>query len=238
MTRPDLAKNPDDVSTMFDQVAQRYDLLNTVMSAGQDRIWRRAVARELEAYSGELVLDLAAGTGTSSESFAAGGARVIACDFSMGMLTVGAQRRGGANRRGVTCVAGDAVHLPFAAETFDAVTISFGLRNVVDTQAALQELLRVTKPGGRLVLCEFSHPPSRVLDWIYTRGIRIGLPLLTRRLTPNPEAYEYLPESIAAWPDQRQLSAELTRSGWTTVRWRNLSLGAVAVHRATRPTSH
>ena len=235
MSRPDLAKDPRDVSTMFDQVAQCYDLLNGVMSLGQDRIWRRVVATELEAYNGELVLDLAAGTGASAESFARSGARVIACDFSLGMLRVGVHRRGGASTAGVTTVAGDALHLPFASQTFDAVTISFGLRNVVDPEAALRELLRVTKPQGRLLVCEFSHPKNRWLDTLYTRGIAFGLPIVTRRFTPNPQAYEYLPESIAAWPAQRGLAAELTRAGWTEVSWRNLSLGAVALHRAKSP---
>lgn len=141
MTRAELDKKPTDVAAMFDGIAGRYDLLNDVLSLGQDRIWRRAVVRAVEAYSGELVLDLAAGTGTSSEPFTAKGARVIACDFSLGMLQVGAERRGGASRRGVTVVAGDALRLPFADETFDAVTISFGLRNVNDVDQALRELL-------------------------------------------------------------------------------------------------
>lgn len=234
MSRADLDKDPHAVSSMFDQVAERYDVLNDVLSLGLDRVWRQTLARELAAVSGELVLDLAAGTGTSSESFAREGARVIACDFSLGMLDVGARRRGGASRAGVTCVAGDALHLPFADRTFDAVTISFGLRNVADVDHALGELLRVTKPGGRLIVCEFSHPRSRILDVLYSRYLLAGIPLIARRLTSNPEAYEYLPESIMAWPNQPALASHLESSGWERVAWRNLTFGSVALHRGYR----
>lgn len=237
MTRADLDKDPRDVARMFDQLATRYDLLNDVLSLGQVRLWRRAVVRALGAGPGERVLDLAAGTGTSAEAFAAGGARVVACDFSLGMLQVGAAKRGGASRMGVTCVAGDALRLPFADASFDAVTISFGLRNVTDTAAALREMRRVTRPGGRLLVCEFSHPPAPVLDRAYGRMLTVGVPLVARWLTPNPEAYEYLPESIVDWPDQRRLATLIQDAGWSAVAWRDLSLGAVAMHRATRPAS-
>src|SRR3954469_16365023 len=153
MTRASLNKRADEVATMFDDVAARYDLTNDVLSLGQDRWWRRVVTRTVDAKPGEHVLDIAAGTGTSSEPFRAAGAHVVACDFSLGMLTVGRQRR-----PDLPFVAGDALALPFADASFDAVTISFGLRNVADPAAALGELRRVTRPGGRLVICEFSHP--------------------------------------------------------------------------------
>lgn len=234
MTRAELDKNPRDVAAMFDAIAGRYDLANDVLSAGQDRRWRRAAVNAVEAYSGELVLDLAAGTGTSSESFTAGGARVIACDFSLGMLRVGAERRGGASRRGVTVVAGDALRLPFADETFDAVTISFGLRNVNDVDRALAELLRVTRIGGRLVICEFSHLPIPVLDTILNKGMGIALPLVASGFSDNPGAYAYLSESIAEWPDQAALAGRLQAAGWSDVAWRNLTFGVVALHRGYR----
>ncbi|GAB3211406.1 demethylmenaquinone methyltransferase [Marinactinospora thermotolerans] len=234
MTRAELDKQPRDVAAMFDDIAGRYDLMNDVLSLGQDRIWRRAVVNAVEAYSGELVLDLAAGTGTSSESFTVKGARVIACDFSLGMLQVGARRRGGASRRGVTVVAGDALRLPFADETFDAVTISFGLRNVNDVDRALRELLRVTKVGGRIVICEFSHIPVRPLDRIYGAGLKVALPLVARCFTGNPGAYAYLSESIADWPNQPVLARRMQAAGWSDVAWRNLTLGAVALHRGRR----
>ncbi|MBB5433128.1 demethylmenaquinone methyltransferase [Nocardiopsis composta] len=234
MTRAELDKSPADVAAMFDSIAARYDLLNDVLSLGEDRQWRRAVVRAVEAYSGELVLDLAAGTGTSSLSFTENGAKVVACDFSQGMLRVGAEQRGGASAQGVTCVVGDALALPFADETFDAVTISFGLRNVQDPEQALRELRRVTKVGGRLVVCEFSHIPVRPVDRIYSGYLMAALPRVARLFTRNTGAYEYLSESIADWPDQPALAARLQRAGWSRVAWRNLTFGVVALHRGYR----
>ena len=159
MTRAQLDKKPADVSAMFDHVADRYDLLNDALSLGMDRRWRKAVAATVDARAGQLVLDLAAGTGTSSRAFISAGARCVACDFSLGMLRSGAGRADAAAAASLRFVAGDALALPFAAGAFDAVTISFGLRNVADTGQALAELLRVTRPGGKLVVCEFSHLP-------------------------------------------------------------------------------
>ncbi|MFC3994578.1 demethylmenaquinone methyltransferase [Nocardiopsis sediminis] len=234
MTHAELDKSPTDVAAMFDDIAGRYDLVNDVLSLGQDRLWRRAVVNAVDAYSGELVLDLAAGTGTSSESFTGKGARVIACDFSQGMLKVGAERRGGASRRGVTFVAGDALSLPFADETFDAVTISFGLRNVHDVGQALRELHRVTKVGGRLVICEFSHIPVGALDTLYSGYLMAALPKIARVFTDNTGAYEYLSNSIMDWPDQAALAANIQSAGWSQVAWRNLSMGVVALHRGYR----
>ena len=234
MIRAELDKDPRDVAALFDSIADRYDLLNRVLSLGRERYWRQATVAAVDAYSGELVLDLAAGTGTSSESFTRRGARVIACDFSFGMLRVGAERRGGASRKGVTVVAGDALHLPFADQTFDAVTISFGLRNVHDVDRALAELLRVTKVGGRLVICEFSHLPVQPLDRMLGWGMKIGLPWVARQFSDNPDAYAYLSESIAAWPDQAGLARKISAAGWSRVAWRNLTFGVVALHRAYR----
>jgi demethylmenaquinone methyltransferase/2-methoxy-6-polyprenyl-1,4-benzoquinol methylase len=149
----DLDKQPHEVAAMFDDVAERYDLTNDVLSLGQTRLWRRAVAQAVDARPGQRVLDLAAGTGSSSLPFAAAGAQVVAADFSLGMLRVGKRAH-----PGLDLLAGDALRLPFADAAFDAVTISFGLRNVSDVDAALVEMARVTRPGGRLVVCEFSHP--------------------------------------------------------------------------------
>src|SRR3954449_12185039 len=185
---------------MFDAVARRYDLTNDVLSLGQDRRWRRAVVDAVDPRPGEVVLDLAAGTGTSSEPFADRGARVVPCDFSQGMLQVGKRAR-----PGLSFVAGDATRLPFADATFDAVTISFGLRNVVDPDAGLREMLRVTRPGGRLVVCEFSTPTWAPFRTLYTRWLMGALPPLARAASSNPDAYVYLAESIQAWPDQEAL---------------------------------
>ena len=234
MTRAQLDKRPGDVAAMFDGLAGRYDLLNDVLSAGQDRYWRRAVARAVAAAPGERVLDLAAGTGTSSVSFTTAGAVCIACDFSLGMLRAGKLRTPDKNSS-VTFVAGDALSLPFADARFDAVTISFGLRNVADPGQALTEMLRVTRPGGRLVVCEFSHFPVPVLDRLYHRALHAGGPALARVLAQDPGAYAYLAETIAAWPGQRELAAMIRAAGWAGIGWRNLSLGFVAVHTARRP---
>ncbi len=231
MTRAQLDKKPADVSVMFDRVAERYDLLNDALSLGMDRLWRKAVARAVDAGPGELVLDLAAGTGTSSREFTVAGARCVACDFSLGMLTVGARKP----HPSVRFVAGDALALPFGDAVFDAVTISFGLRNVADTGQALRELLRVTRPGGRLVICEFSHLPVSRLNALYEQYLTRALPLVARRLSANAEAYDYLAESIKDWPGQRRLAAMIAGAGWSGVSWRNLSLGIVALHRARRP---
>ncbi len=215
---------------MFDGVAARYDLTNSVLSLGRDAGWRREVVRAVAPVRGERVLDLAAGTGTSSLPFAAAGARVVACDFSAGMLGVGRRRN-----RGLDFVAGDALALPFADDTFDAVTISFGLRNTADPGQALRELARVTRPGGRLVVGEFSTPVNRAFRAVYQPYLMRMLPPVARAVATNPEAYVYLAESIRAWPDQRALATTVSAHGWTDVAWRDLTGGIVALHRAVRP---
>ncbi|MDR2986471.1 MAG: demethylmenaquinone methyltransferase [Nocardiopsaceae bacterium] len=244
MTRAELDKRPADVAAMFDAVAGRYDLLNDVLSLGQCRYWRSVVARLVAARPHDVVLDIAAGTGTSSRAFTASGARCIACDFSEGMLRVGASRLGAGPRANeppdeapslVSFVAGDALGLPFADAMFDVVTISFGLRNVADPLAALAEMRRVTKPGGRLVICEFSHLPVRALDGAYQRYLASVLPAVAGGLSPNPAAYAYLAESIRHWPAQEELAGLIRAAGWSSVRWRNLTWGVVAVHVGRNP---
>ena len=226
----DLDKQPHEVAAMFDDVAQRYDLTNDVLSLGQTRLWRRAVAQAVAARPGERLLDLAAGTGSSSLPFVAAGAQVVAADFSLGMLRVGKRAH-----PALDLLAGDALRLPFADAAFDAVTISFGLRNVSDVDAALTEMARVTRTGGRLVVCEFSHPTWAPFRTVYTEYLMRALPSVARRVSSNPDAYVYLAESIRAWPDQQALSRRVAASGWTAVGWRNLSGGIVALHRAAKP---
>ncbi len=213
---------------MFDAVARRYDVTNDVLSLGQDRRWRREVLTAVRAGPGDRVLDLAAGTGTSSEPFAERGATVVPCDFSLGMLRVGKRAR-----PALRFVAGDGTRLPFADDTFDAVTISFGLRNIVDADAGLREMLRVTRPGGRLVVCEFSHPTWGPFRTLYLEYLMRGLPALARAVSSDPEAYVYLAESIRAWPDQERLAHQLAQAGWRAPEWRNLTGGIVCLHRAT-----
>ena len=232
MTRADLGKQPADVAAMFDDVAPRYDLTNAVLSLGRDRGWRRATTRALDLRPTDRVLDLAAGTGTSSAALAdASGATVVACDFSLGMLRVGVRRNA---RPAVAFVAGDGLALPFADAAFDAVTISFGLRNLHDPAAGLRELARVTKPGGRLVVCEFSHPTWRPFRALYVDYLMRALPAIARGVSSNPDAYVYLAESIRAWPDQRALAGQITSAGWADVAWRDLTGGIVALHRGVR----
>ncbi|MHA6624386.1 demethylmenaquinone methyltransferase [Pseudonocardia sichuanensis] len=227
MSRADLDKDPTDVAAMFDGVARRYDLTNTVLTAGQDRRWRRLTREALGLRPGERVLDLAAGTAVSTVELRRSGAWCVAADFSLGMLQAGAQRD-------VPKVAADALHLPFRDGAFDAATISFGLRNVADTDRALAELARVTRPGGRLVVCEFSRPTVTAFRAAYYVGLEHVLPAIARRVSSNPEAYTYLGESIRDWPAQPDLARRIAQAGWTGVAWRNLALGAVALHRATR----
>jgi demethylmenaquinone methyltransferase/2-methoxy-6-polyprenyl-1,4-benzoquinol methylase len=224
-----LDKQPHEIAAMFDQVAARYDLTNDVLSLGQDRRWRRALEHAVQARPGQRILDLAAGTGTSSEPFADAGVFVVPCDFSLGMLRVGKRRR-----PDLPFVAGDALNLPFADESFDAVTISFGLRNLNDIDAGLREMLRTIRPGGRLVVCEFSHPTWMPFRTVYVEYLMRALPTLARRVSSSPDAYVYLAESIRAWPDQRALAGRIADVGWSGVRWRDLSGGIVALHYAER----
>jgi len=229
MSRASLDKDPRDVAAMFDDVAEKYDITNDVLSLGQDRLWRKAVIAAVGARPGERVLDIAAGTGTSSEPFADHGVDVAPADFSLGMLKVGKRRR-----EDLAFTAADAMRLPFADESFDAVTMSFGLRNVADVDLALREFSRVTRPGGRLVICEFSAPTNKAFRTVYTEYLMRALPPVARKVSSNPESYVYLAESIRAWPDQRALAEKVRGAGWQDVEWRNLSAGIVALHRATK----
>jgi len=227
MIRANLDKQPGDVAAMFDHVAAKYDLTNDVLSLGQDRRWRKMVRETVGARRGDTVLDIAAGTGTSSEPFADAGVHVVPADFSLGMLQVGNWRR-----PDLAFTAADALRLPFADASFDAVTMSFGLRNVVGTSEALREFLRVTKPGGSLVLCEFSHPTNRAFRTVYSKYLMRSLPWIARKVSSSPDSYVYLAESIQAWPDQAGMATLIKKVGWQDVAWRNLSGGIVALHRA------
>lgn len=229
MSRASLEKDPNEVAAMFDDVAAKYDLTNDVLSLGQDRRWRKQVVAAVAASAGERVLDIAAGTGTSSEPYADAGVHVVPADFSLGMLKVGKARR-----RDLAFTAADALHLPFADESFDAVTMSFGLRNVSDPSAALREFARVTRPGGRFLLCEFSAPTNKAFRTVYNEYLMRSLPPVARRFSSNPDSYVYLAESIRAWPAQREMAQIITDAGWGSVRWRNLSGGIVALHHAVR----
>lgn len=228
--RATLEKRGHDVAAMFDLVAARYDLTNDILTFGADRSWRRATRRAVAAKPGEKVLDVACGTGTSAVEYAKDGADVVASDFSAGMVAVARKRH-----PDLTVIQADALDLPFEDATFDVVTISYGIRNVEDPEAALAEMARVTKPGGRLVIAEFSHPTWRPFAALYRFFLTHVLPRVAALTSSNASSYTYLVESIRAWPDQNAFGRQIARCGWERVQWRNLSGGIVALHRAFRP---
>ncbi|CAH0231597.1 MULTISPECIES: demethylmenaquinone methyltransferase [Plantibacter] len=233
MNRADLSKQPEQVSAMFDDVSTKYDRMNAVLSVGNDALWRIATTRAVGPAAAERILDLAAGTGTSSAALARNGAQVVAADFSPGMIAVGREKY--ADRSDIQFVEADATALPFADEEFDATTISFGLRNVVRPKDALAEMLRVTKPGGRIVICEFSTPTLAPMRAAYNLYLERVMPLVAGVASSNAEAYTYLNDSIRAWPSQPELAAWLREAGYEHVAYRNLTGGIVALHRGLKP---
>jgi demethylmenaquinone methyltransferase/2-methoxy-6-polyprenyl-1,4-benzoquinol methylase len=223
-------KQPGDVSGMFDGVARHYDRTNAIMSVGNAGLWRAATVRAVDPQAGERILDVAAGTGTSSAALARSGASVVALDFSPGMVAEGRRRH-----PKLEFVEGDAEKLPFPDDSFDAVTISFGLRNVEHPKVALAEMYRVLKPGGRLVVCEFSKPPRTIFRAGYGVYLRFIMPAVAAVASSNKDAYGYLRESIQQWPDQGTLSQWIRGVGFTRVAHRNLTTGVVALHRGHKP---
>lgn len=225
MARANLNKDPDDVSRMFDGVANRYDFLNDLLSLGRTKAWRRVVTSIIGPKPGIKILDIAAGTGTSTRPLVDAGADVIAVDFSAGMINVGKKRN-----KDIKFVQGDALNLPFEDNSFDVTTISFGLRNTSNINLALKDALRVTKVGGRIVIAEFSHPSNFLFRKIYLNYLMKALPIISRKISKNPEAYVYLAESIRAWPNQEGLASKMRDAGWKSVAWQDLTFGIVAVH--------
>ena len=215
---------------MFDSVASKYDRANDLLSFGQTHRWRIKVRDEVAPKPGQSVLDLAAGTGSSSIAFNLEGVRVVASDFSQGMLAEGRKRH-----PELEFVFADATNLPFAANEFDATTISFGLRNVVDVEKAMREMFRVTKPGGRVVICEFSRVQNSLLRPLYEFYLKRLLPVFSRMAGQKPEAYDYLAESILAWPSQKKLAKKILAAGFEKVVYKNLVFGVVAIHVARKP---
>lgn len=233
--KPDLSKQPDQVASMFDRVSPNYERMNNVMTLGSHVYWRALTRHAVAARPGERILDVAAGTGTMSAKFAQDGAEVTALDFSAGMLAEARARYGDDGR--IEFVQGDATDLPFADASFDATTVSFGIRNFNDPVAALREMRRVTRPGGRIVVCEFSKPVNGVARGFYDTWNTRVIPVLAKLASTDPEAYEYLDQSIDAWADQRTFAGWLRVAGYEQVRWRNLSFGIVALHKAVVPVS-
>ncbi len=225
MVRANLNKDPDDVSKMFDDVAHRYDFLNDLLSLGRTKAWRRVVTSIIAPKPGMKILDIAAGTGSSSRPLVDKGAEVTALDFSHGMIEQGRKQN-----KNINFVQGDALKLPFEDNAFDVTTISFGLRNTSNTDKALKEALRVTKDGGRIVVAEFSHPVNPIFKKIYLNYLMRALPVIVKKISKNPDAYIYLAESIRAWPDQAELASIMRDSGFKSVAWQDLTFGIVAVH--------
>ncbi|MDR0626852.1 MAG: class I SAM-dependent methyltransferase [Bifidobacteriaceae bacterium] len=233
MTTADLAKEPRTVAAMFDTVAPNYDFADAVMTVGLIGWWRRRTLKVIRPAPGERILDLAAGTCSSSIALAKRDASVVACDFSEGMLRQGRQRVGGRVGQ-LSLIGGDGTRLPFADETFDKVTVSFGLRNVQDVPKALTELRRVTKPGGKLVICEFSRPVWRPYRALYRWYLSRVMPALAKLVASNSPAYGYLADSIWAWADQQELERQLEQAGWASATHSNMMGGIVALHSAAR----
>lgn len=224
------AKDLGLVRSMFDRVAPRYDLANRVLSLGQDAHWRRVTARAVDP-GGRRVLDVAAGPGNVAAELVRLGARsVVALDLSLPMLRVGARK----GLPDVAFVAGDAQRLPFGAASFDALTISFGLRNVPDPRRALAEFARVLRPGGRLAVAEFAAPTWPPFRRLYTGYLVRLLPEIARLVSSAPAAYRYLADSIRSWPDRAEVARWVEGAGFEQVRVKDLSGGIVAVHRARR----
>jgi demethylmenaquinone methyltransferase / 2-methoxy-6-polyprenyl-1,4-benzoquinol methylase len=233
---PAAQRTADGVRRMFDRVAPRYDLANTVFSLGQDRTWRRAAARAAGLAGGQRALDVACGTGALTRELAASapGAVVVGLDFSWEMVRRAAAPAAAAEAGpGPAYLVGDALRLPLRDSAVDVLTIAFGLRNLPEPGMGLLEFRRVLRPGGRLVVCEFSQPVVPVLRDVYRRYLTRLMPVAARRLTSDPEAYQYLARSIGAWPDQAGLAGWLQDAGFTQVAWRDLTGGIVALHRAT-----
>ncbi|NLT25088.1 MAG: class I SAM-dependent methyltransferase [Microbacteriaceae bacterium] len=233
MSNADLEKRPADVSAMFDRVSRHYDLTNDVLSAGVAPYWRTRTRRTIDPRPGQRILDVAAGTGTVSRILADRGAEVTALDFSEGMIAEGIRRHGDHPR--IEFVQGDATDLPFDDGVFDVTTVSFGLRNVQRPMQALREMLRVTRPGGRIVICEFSTPGNPVVRGAYNAYMTYAMPTIVRAVSSDPEAYDYLFESIRAWPDQPELARWLREAGYEQVAWRDLTYGISALHRGVKP---
>ena len=225
MARANLNKDPDDVSKMFDGVANRYDFLNDLLSLGRTKAWRKVVTSIIGPKPGLKILDIAAGTGSSTRPLVDAGADVIALDFSAGMIEIGRKRH-----KDIKFVQGDALNLPFEENIFDVTTISFGLRNTSNIDSALKDSLRVTKSGGKIVIAEFSHPSNSIFRFIYLNYLMKAIPIISKKISKNPDAYVYLAESIRAWPNQEGLASKMRDAGWKSVAWQDLTFGIVAVH--------
>jgi demethylmenaquinone methyltransferase/2-methoxy-6-polyprenyl-1,4-benzoquinol methylase len=230
MVSPD--KSPEKIAGMFDAIAGRYDLLNTVLSGGIDRYWRHHAIKSLKLTGRERLLDVC--TGTADVAIGAirkGAARVVGVDFSGAMLTHGLVKveKGGLGDR-IQLVRGDAMNLPVASASVHAATITFGIRNVQQPEVACRELMRVLRPGGRVAILEFGTPSSPLFGPVYQWYSRNILPRIGRAVSRHDAAYSYLPESIGAFPYGDEFARILSAAGFSHVRARPFMFGAVYLY--------
>jgi demethylmenaquinone methyltransferase/2-methoxy-6-polyprenyl-1,4-benzoquinol methylase len=223
-----------EIATMFDRIAARYDFLNRVLSFGTDIGWRRRAIARADIDAGGLVLDVGAGTGDLSFAAAARGARVVAIDLSPGMLAVLARRATDGQRSRIRCVVGSAESLPLPDASVDRIVTGFTVRNVGDLGRAFSELRRVLRPGGRAVVLELSHPPSRSFARLYSFYLDRIAPAGAALLGADREAYRYLPRSLRPFPNAERLAALLQEAGFANVTVERLTLGIAAIHIAER----
>ena len=238
---PAVDKSGRRVMRMFGGIADRYDRMNHLLSGGVDYHWRRVAAQRADLAGsrcgGGPVLDLCTGTGDLAFSFTrtAPGTRVVGADFTIEMLRH-AVRKDGAKQVGVPFVTADALRLPFPADTFAAASVAFGLRNVADTDAGLREIARVLRPGGQVLILEFSRPTNPLFAPIYRQYFRHVLPRVGRLLARNDEdAYDYLPSSVAGFPDGEALCDRVRAAGLTDCRFTPLTLGIATLYEARKP---
>lgn len=221
------------VHGVFTRVANRYDVMNDLMSIGIHRIWKEAMMDWLAPRPGQKLLDVAGGTGDIAFRFLdrAGSGHATVCDLTESMLVEGRKRAEAENlANSLDWITGDAMALPFAANTFDVYTISFGIRNVTRISDALTEAYRVLKPGGRLMVLEFSQLPNPAMQWAYDRYSFNVIPLMGQVVANDRDSYQYLVESIRKFPDQDSFAAMIRQAGFDQVKYRNMSMGIAALH--------
>ena len=221
------------VHGVFSRVASKYDVMNDLMSVGIHRVWKNAMMDWLAPQDGQHLLDVAGGTGDIAFRFLnrAPGARVTVCDMTESMLASGRKRaEAGRLADRLSWVTGDAMALPFADASFDRYTISFGIRNVTRIPDALAEAFRVLRPGGRIMVLEFSQLPVPLLQWAYDRYSFNVIPPLGQLVAGDRDSYQYLVESIRRFPDQDSFAGMIRAAGFGRVQYRNLSMGIAALH--------